>query len=43
MNELSRQLDINYTIEISEDSKYGILRNDSWDGMVKQLIEGVIT
>jgi hypothetical protein len=41
MNMIAERLNFTYVIKSPVDNKYGIYENDSWNGMVKMLLDGV--
>jgi len=41
MNMIAERLNFTYVIKTPVDNKYGIYENDSWNGMVKMLLDGV--
>ncbi len=41
MDRIAQQLNLTYEIHVPDDKKYGVFENGSWNGMMKDLIDGV--
>jgi hypothetical protein len=42
MDMIAERLNFTYVIKTPIDNKYGVYENDSWNGMVKMLLDRVI-
>jgi hypothetical protein len=41
MNSIAKTLNITYEIHVPDDKKYGTFENGTWNGIMKELIDGV--
>ena len=41
MNAISRSLNFTYEVRIPDDKKYGTFENGTWNGLMKEIIDGV--